>query len=198
MAKSRHNGNGHGHITETPDMSHVRNIDVTHELSDVDVAGILKFVVGLVVMMIVVFLLNWLLFDLLNAQEAKKESDRPRGPMAMSEQERLPPDPRLQAAPGFGVKLENGQWVSLEKSEPQAEYRVLRDQWEHVLQEGVKDPAGNVVVLPIDEAMQKLIQNGLPVRTKTPPEEPGSTAQDYGLELPTAASSGRVTVKRKQ
>jgi hypothetical protein len=141
--------------------------------------------------------LMWLLFNVFNAQETKKESDRPRGPMAMSEQERLPPEPRLQAAPGFGVKLENGQWVSLEKSEPQAEYRVVRQQWEHVLQEGVKDSTGKVVVLPIDEAMQKIVQNGLPVRTKTP-EEAASTVQDYGVELPTAASSGRVAVKRNQ
>lgn len=197
MAKLGHNGNGHGHVTETPDMSHVKNVDVTHELSDVNIAGVLKFVAGLTVMTIVVFFLMWLLFNVFNAQEAKKESDRPRGPMAMNEQERLPPAPRLQAAPGFGVKLENGQWVNLEKSEPQAEYRVLREQWERELHEGKKDLSGRVVGLPIDEAMQKVIQEGiLHSRTKTPAEGGPAAAQE-GVELPTAASSGRVAMKRK-
>lgn len=198
MAKSRHSGNGHGHVTETPDMSHLRNVDVTHELSDVNVAGILKFVAGLTVMTIGVFFLMWLLFNVFNAQEAKKESDRPRGPMAMTEQERLPPDPRLQAAPGFGVKLENGQWVNLEKSEPQAEYRVLREQWERELQDGKKNSSGRVIELPIDEAMRQVIQEGvLRSRTETPTEGGPATAQE-GVELPTAASSGRVAMKRKQ
>ncbi|MEP6708166.1 MAG: hypothetical protein ABJC05_11640, partial [Pyrinomonadaceae bacterium] len=136
MAKIRHNGNSHGHAAETPDVSHVRNVDVTHEMSDVNVPAILKFVAGLVVMTIGVYLLMWLLFGFFNAKEVKKEGASPAGPMAMSEQESLPPEPRLQSAPGFGVKLENGQWIPLETREPQAEYRVLREQWNSVLKEG--------------------------------------------------------------
>jgi hypothetical protein len=179
-------------------MSHVRNIDVTHELSDVNVPAILKFVVALTVMTIVVFVLMWLLFGLFNAQESKKESDRPRGPMAMTEQERLPPEPRLQAAPGFGVNRENGTRVNLETREPEAEYRVLRKQWEDVLREGARDQSGKVVGLPIEDAMQKVIQgSGLPARTNVL-EGSGWVAEDYGAAMPTAASSGRVTEKRKQ
>ena len=49
MAGTTHNGNGHGHITETPDVSHIKNVDVTHEASDVNVGGILKFVLGLTI-----------------------------------------------------------------------------------------------------------------------------------------------------
>ncbi|HET6646333.1 MAG TPA: hypothetical protein VFH01_03325, partial [Pyrinomonadaceae bacterium] len=122
MAKLGHSGNGHGHVTETPDVSHVRNPDVTHEMSDVNVPGILKFVVGLVVMTFAVYILMWLLFSFFNAQEVRKEGEAPPGPMAMTEQESLPPEPRLQASKGFGVKLENGEWVNLEIREPQAEY----------------------------------------------------------------------------
>ena len=52
MARTKHNGNGHDrlHVTETPDVSHIKNLDVTHEASDVSVTGILKFVVGLTVL----------------------------------------------------------------------------------------------------------------------------------------------------
>lgn len=201
MAKHGH-GNGHNgnlrdprHVTETPDVSHIKNVDVTHEASDVSVGGILKFVVGLTIFAVIIQFLIWGMFRFLNAQEEGKEPKA--GPMAMTEQERRPPDPKLQAAPGFGVKLENGQWVPLEKKEPQAEYRVLREQWEQDLKDGVRDQSGRVVGLPIAEAMQKLLQSGLPSRVKTiSEEEPGWRAEDYGVEMPTAASSGRTTEKR--
>jgi hypothetical protein len=176
-------------------VSHVRNVDVTHELSDVNVPGILKFVGALVVMTVVVYVLMWLLFGFFNAQEAKKESEAPPGPMAMTEQESLPAEPRLQAARGFGVKLENGEWVNLEKREPQAEYRVLREQWDRVLKEGPKDQSGNPAGLPIEQAMQRVVEGqGLPSR---PQQGAAREMTDYTIGTPTAASSGRVTEKGK-
>ena len=113
-------------------MSHIKNLDVTHETSDVNVGGVLKFVVGLTVFAVVVHVLMWGMFRLL-ADAGRLRRSRQPGPMAMTEEERLPPEPRLQAAPGFGVKLENGEWVNLENREPEAEYRVLREQWERQL-----------------------------------------------------------------
>src|SRR5712691_4268579 len=180
MARTEHNGNDHGHLTETPDVSHIKNLDVTHEASDVSVSGVLKFVVALTILGVVVFVLNWAVFKFLNAQEQKKEPQP--GPMAMTEQERLPPEPRLQAAKGFGVKLQNGQWVNLEKREPQAEYRVLRQQWEQVLSEGSRDHSGKVVGLPINQAMQKVLAgNLLPSRVKKLSETGPRRAEDYGI-----------------
>ncbi len=196
MAKLRHKGNGHGHATETPDVSHVRNPDVTHEMSDVNVPAILKFVVALVVMTVAVYVLMWLMFGFFNAQEVRKESEAPPGPMAMSEEENLPAEPRLQSAKGFGVKLENGEWVNLEKREPQAEYRVLREQWDRVLREGPKDQSGNPVGLPIEQAMQKVVEGeGLPSR---PQRSVSKETTEHTNDIPTAASSGRVTEKGKQ
>ncbi len=204
MAKGTPHGNGHGHETETPDVSHIKNIDVTHEVSDVNVGGILKFVVGLTVFGIIVSVLMWGTFRFLNSQEQQAEP-KP-GPMAMSETERLPPEPRLQAAPGFGVKAEDGQWVPLENREPEAEYVELRKQWDQKLY--CKEPAHDAHAttssdhgtaksaethkepcVPIDEAIQKLIDKGLPSRTTTAGED---------IDLPTAASSGRVSGKVKQ
>lgn len=193
MARLGHKGNGHK--TETPDVSHVRNVDVTHELSDVNVPGILKFVVALVVMTVGVYVLMWLLFVFFNAKEVRKEGEAPPGPMAMSEQESLPPEPRLQAASGFGVKLENGEWVNLEKREPQAEYRVLKEQWDRDLNEGPKDQSGNPVGLPIEQAMQKIVEGkGLPSRSQQGDQE----MTDNAIGTPTAASSGRVSERGKQ
>ena len=196
MAKSGHTGNGQGHVTETPDVSHVRNVDVTHELSDVNVIAILKFVAGLVIMTVAVYVLMWLLFGFLNAEEVRKEGETPSGPMAMSEKENLPPEPRLQSARGFGIKLENKEWIDLESREPQAEYVLLKEQWNQVLKEGPKDQVGNPAGLPIEEAMQKVLAGqGLPSR---PPQGASEEMTDDLISIPTAASSGRVNEKVNQ
>lgn len=202
MAKTGHNGhNGHGrgHVSEIPDVSYIKNVDVTHEASDVSVSALLKFVIALSVMTIVVAVLMWGLFRFFNAQESKNEPAP--GPMAMTKEERLPPEPRLQSAPGFGVKLENGEWVPLQLREPQAEFHVLREQWERQLnceqhdvagqhdtsqQHGTPPPhntAGSPGCVPIDEAIKRVVQQGIPSRS------PDGMAKD--ASLPTAASSGR-------
>jgi hypothetical protein len=198
MGTIAHNGNAHGHITETPDVSHIKNVDVTHEASDVNISGIVKFAVGLTIFGIVIQVLMWGMFNFLSAQQRRKEP--PPGPMAMTEQERLPPEPRLQAAKGFGVKLENGQWVPLENREPQAEYQVLREQWERTLNEGARDQFGNVVGLPIDQAMQRVLGgNGLKSRKHEDSSQDSSRGTEgYEEGMPTASSSGREAEKGKQ
>lgn len=189
----RQNGHrGNGHRTETPDVSHIRNEEVTHERSDVSVQGIVVFGVVLGISIAIVSLGVWIMFRYFNAQEAKEP--RP-GPMALTKQERLPPEPRLQTAPGFGATLDDGQRVNLEKGAPQAEYRVLREQWEKELHGEVKDQSGNPVSMPIDQAMKQVATGGaLPARTQTAPGK----LQDYALSLPSASSSGRETIKRLQ
>jgi hypothetical protein len=188
--RNGHRG-GNGHRTETPDVSHIRNVEVTHELSDVNVRGVLTFVVVLTVATVVISAGLWFLFKYFNKEKAK---ERPPGPLAirnLPESERLPPEPRLQGSKGFRVTLENGQQVPLELSHPQAEYEVLRDQWRSALQTGVKDSSGNTVGMPIDEAMKRVMSGeGLPVRTKQAPK-----LEENAISMPTDWSSGRATVK---
>jgi hypothetical protein len=104
------------------------------------------------------------------------------------------------------VKLVNGQWVSLEKREPQAEYRILREQWERQLNCKDSDEkhgderhseesklVSNPACMPIDVAIEKLLEGGgLPVRAADK-----DSGNPPGISLPTAASSGRVTGKEK-
>ncbi|HJU93845.1 MAG TPA: hypothetical protein VJ656_12980 [Pyrinomonadaceae bacterium] len=188
MAKTE---KGNGHKTETPDVSHIRNVEVTHETSDVNVRGVLTFAVVLALSTIAIGVGIWMLFKFFNAQQAKAPGP---GPMALSKEERLPPEPRLQAAPGFQLRLENGQIVNLEKGAPQEEYRVLRRQWEENLRTGLKDQSGNTVGIPIDDAIKKIVSQGLPTRTKGPVGK----LDDYAISMPTSASSGRETEKRRQ
>ena len=230
MARGKHNGNGDErlHITETPDVSHIKNLDVTHEASDVSVSGILKFVAGLTALGVVVFVLMWGMFRFLNAQETEKEP--PPGPMAMKPEERLPPPPRLQAAPGFGVKLKNGEWVPLDRKAPEAEYRVLRVQWENELKcaegpesstpggdhearaegapgkESGSEASGQDARAPSVPAagcvpIDQAMQKvvGLPSRVKTAADGGAARlADDSGIDRPTAASSGRATEKGRE
>ena len=187
MARNKHNGNGHDrvHVTETPDVSHIKNLDVTHEASDVDVAGVLKFVIALSVLGVAVFVLMWAMFRFLNAQAEKEPNP---GPMAMKPEERLPPDPRLQAAKGFGVKLETGEWVNLENREPEAEYRVLREQWERQLNcQNMEGQTPNCT--PIETAIDQLI-NGGTLRTRA------TQVNADQATPPSAWSSGRMTEKQ--
>jgi hypothetical protein len=183
---------GDGHKTETPDVSHIRNVEVEHESSDINVLAVVKFAAALAISIAVVAFGLTFLFDFLSKQEAKS-SPKP-GPMALTQKDRLPPVPRLQSAPGFEVKLENGQTVDLKLSPPQAEYRVLRKQWEENLKTGLKDQSGNVVGMPIDAAMGKIVSEGLGSKAK----QPNGKLEDYAIKMPTASSSGRETEKRLQ
>ena len=196
MAGKAHKGNGHGSRTETPDVSHIHNVDVTHEASDVSTSGILKFVIGLTVLTIVVYIVVWLLFDFMNAKAVKREQETPPGPMALSEKERLPPEPRLQAAPGFGEDLTqtSGAGSARMPRDPMWEIRELRSLWADNLEHGLRDQTGKIVGLPIDEAMKRIVETrSLPVR---PNAQAG--AQNGGESLPTAASPGPVLEVRPQ
>lgn len=180
------------HRTETPDVSHIRNVEVTHERSDVNVSAIAKFVFALTVITVAVYFLMWGLFRVFNAQAQKEPVP---GPMAMSEQERIPPEPRLQGARGFGEELGKvaGDKGSADPRAPEWEIKVLRKLWEDNLRDGPRDPNGQVVGIPIEDAMKKVVESGLPSRVSGPLQ-----FQDFAISMPTAASSGRTTEKRLQ
>lgn len=191
---SKHDGDIHR--TETPDVSHIRNVEVTHERSDVDVGGIVKFIIGLTIMTVVVYLLMFGFFRLLSAQ-AKKEPAP--GPMAMSEKERLPPEPRLQSARGFAEELQKatGTHDDGKQLDPKWEINVLRQMWDDSLKSGMRDPNGQVVGMPIEEAIKKVSESNLPSRS-TGATQGQNPYKEFAISIPTAASSGRVTEKRLQ
>jgi hypothetical protein len=180
-------------IHETPDVSHIQNADVSHEASDVDVGTIVKFVIGLFFLTLITFVLMKLLYNVLESR-ATAADPKPR-PMALSESERLPPEPRLQAAPGFGVNLGGGKFINLQLREPQAEYNELSKIWKDVL-EGKPDPRTGMSSMPIEEAMKKVVEDGsLKSRPAADGQQPMGT---NGMDIPSYQSSGRMTEKRDQ
>jgi hypothetical protein len=181
-------------IHETPDVTHIQNPDVSHEASDVHVGSITKFVIGLFVLTVITFVLMKLLYNVLENRAA--QADPPPRPMVMTEKERIPPEPRLQAAPGFGVQLGEGkEMINLQLREPQAEYKVLRKIWDDTLA-GKPDPRTGLVGMPIEEAMKKVSEDGsLRVRPAADGQQPMGTG---GMDIPSYQSSGRMTEKRDQ
>lgn len=183
--------NANIHRTETPDVSHIRNVEVTHERSDVNVGAIVKFVFFLTLLTVVVYVLMWGMFRLFYAQAQKEPAP---GPMAMSQTERRPPEPRLQSAPGFGSELAKATGEKDDPNrplEPEWEIKALHQHWEDGLTHGLRDANGQVVGMPIEEAMKKVVADGLPSRANGPVKP-----EDFAISIPTAASSGRKTEKR--
>ena len=162
---AKHGSNGKEHVTETPDVSYIKNLDVTHEHSDISIGGVVKFIVALVVLGIAVHLLMWGMFRALDAEEVRIEQDRKPGPMALTAEERLPTGPRLQAARGYTVEGQN-----LELREPDAELKIVQEKWRQALEFGPVDEHGQHFGMPIEEAKKKVLEGqGLPVREQVAP-----------------------------
>jgi hypothetical protein len=99
------------------------------------------------------------------------ETADPANPLAMNERERLPPEPRLQAAPGFGVDSEKGR-VNLELLPPQSEYNELKKEWDELRAKGQIDPkTGTVIAMPIDAAKEKFLASSFKAKTGTEAEQ---------------------------
>jgi hypothetical protein len=199
------NGDGHGggygegarfgrgdrlHTTETPDVSHITNPDVMHEESDVSVRGVGTFVGALAAGMIVVCVLMVLMYKAFEWQVAREEAREQRSPMARNEEERLPPEPRLQAARGFR-SLDDPD-LHFELQHPQAEWEALRRKWEFELKNaGAPDPNTQTRRIPIEDAKNMLLGQGLPARQ----QQPGAQGQS-GVDIPSYSSAGRQPEKR--
>jgi hypothetical protein len=130
--------------------------DKPYEQNLIGLRGIIYFAIGLFLLIVITF---GLMFALLNVMEDQaRESKDEANPMMMTDKERLPPEPRLQAAPGFGVDSERGR-INMELQAPQSEYWELRKQWDNELRNGQRDPhSGSTVTMPINQAKDAFLQ----------------------------------------
>ncbi len=120
---------------------------VHHETSDVNIRGVLGFGLGLLVAGIVIHLAVSLLFLYFTGRATS-----PTGleyPLAKGQENRLPPEPRLQ-------------------TNPRQDLRDLRATEDQVLTTyGWVDKNAGTVRIPIDEAIRLVIERGLPARTES-------------------------------
>ncbi|HWQ34671.1 MAG TPA: hypothetical protein VNQ79_17610 [Blastocatellia bacterium] len=159
----------------TPDVSDIRNPDVAHEASDVNVRAIFWFIVILTAFAVVVHLVVWGLFDLFE-NHAEKSEPPPRSLLGVGVQ-RLPPEPRLQLAPGH-------------ESHPLDDLKKLREEEDSRLQNyGWVDQQRGIVHIPIDQAKKLLIERSQSASPQTVwPDE----------TMPGGPSSGRMPERRNQ
>ncbi|MEO8074479.1 MAG: hypothetical protein ABI891_10865 [Acidobacteriota bacterium] len=135
------------------------DFDKPYETNLIGLRGVVYFGVGLFLLIVVTFGLMYFLEDVME-QRATETIDQ-KNPMTMKNEERLPPEPRLQAAPGFGVETSQG-FVNLELKASQSEYRELHQQWEKDWAQGQKDlKTGTIMSLPIEESKNKLLEENI-------------------------------------
>lgn len=123
---------------------HTGNPAVHHEESDVNIRAIFGFAAGLLVFAIVIHVAMWGLFRFFDAQASHQE--KPTYPLAAKQEQRLPPEPRLQ-------------------TNPKQDLADLRTAEERTLTTyGWVDRNAGVVRIPIEQAMKLTIERGLPAR----------------------------------
>jgi hypothetical protein len=164
-----------------------------YEKNEIELRGIVITVVALFITCVVSF---WLMYILqVQMEKAWAESDKV-SPLAMNPEEKLPPEPRLQAAPGFGVESPGGR-INLELKDPRSEWWELKKIWEKEEKEGQKvfvNGKETIVTLPISDAKKQLLEQGV----KSVSAEDGKKNFEETNGLYSGASSGRkATEKRK-
>lgn len=111
---------------------------------NVNAKGVALFAVGLTAIGIAVYLVVWGVFGFFNAQEAANNARE--YPLATEQEQRLPPEPRLQ-------------------TNPRGDLQELRRQENDLLSHySWVDRNAGVVRIPIDRAMQLTLERGLPAR----------------------------------
>jgi hypothetical protein len=169
--------------------------DKPYETNIVGLRGIVYFGIGLFLLIVVTFGLMLFLQNVMEDQAQERDRQNPN-PMLdnVGKKDRLPPEPRLQAAPGFGVG-EGKDRVNLELSAPQSEYWELEKRWKKTWAEGERDPnTGSVVTLPIEEAKQRLLQEGMKARA----DQSGLQAMEQSRTQASYTSSGRMQTERRR
>ena len=120
------------------------NPEVHHEESDVNIRAILLFGAGLIVSAVLIHLLVYVLFRYFDVREAQRVT--PQYPLAIAQENRVPPEPRLQTNPRQDL----------------ADLRAKED--ELLNSYGWVDRNAGIVRIPIDEAIRLTLQRGLPSR----------------------------------
>ena len=139
----------------------ITNPEVSHEVSDVSIPDIVKFGIGLMLVAIVTHILMWGLYRYFAARVPGTQS------IGIA-RDRLPPEPRLQGAPGHEIHP-----VDELKSMLAAEESVLTT-YAWVAQ------ANGTARIPIDQAIKMLAERGLPSRSG-----------EHGASGPRDSASGR-------
>lgn len=162
-----------------------------YENNDIKLRGTIIFCAVTFVTIVFSFAIIWVINDQVEKGMAAHEA-KTRGPMAQDRNDLLPPEPRLQSAPGFGVG-EGDNRVNLELAHPAAEWIELNKRWNEEIKHGKKDPhTGAVIAIPVADAKAKFLE----MQPTQRPEEDAKKALTEAKSSYTDASSGRAFVSK--
>jgi hypothetical protein len=126
------------------DQPNAENPHVRHEASDIDFGLVLTFALGLVGATPLILFTVWLLFGYLTTRENRPVQRE--FPLAAQQENRLPPEPRLQ-------------------TNPRQDLDDMRAEEDRTLTTyGWVDRDAGIVRIPIEEAMKLVVSRGLGVR----------------------------------
>jgi hypothetical protein len=187
-------------IHETPDVSYITNPDVAHEESDVAVRPLLWFVGGLTFFTIITCVAMLLLFKFFQGREESQELAP--SPLARQGAERLPPEPRLQLAPGWEVTNDEGKRQDLSYGtqtnyvpQPWSEWVLVNREWQHELKEyGWADQQAGTARIPVERAMDLYIER----HARQPPQPQGAPPAAPKEQAPAESSSGQQPEQKHQ
>lgn len=169
-----------------------RSLKLGYEPDNVKLSAIVKFATTLAVSTAIVFVLVWGLLKAMTYQ-LDQEDKQNITPMTMQYGEQVPSPgtPRLQLAPYSYIH-------------PLDEYKEQKEQWTQTLDKGGTDKE-NVQRIPIEQAKDMLLQQGVPTRkqeasaeNKNGENKEGAKPDERFDDVPSYQSSGRVTERRYQ
>ncbi len=137
-----------------PHTEHEPAAEAGHETSDVSIGAIVKFGIGLAVTALVIHVAMWGLFRVLHERGEKR--DRPLPPLVAAALRRTPPEPRLEP----DALLPRRRMQAKEKAALKSYGWVDRD--------------AGIVRVPIERAMEILVQRGLPPSKPMAAPTPGA------------------------
>ena len=156
---------------------HGQSESSAYETRDVKIRPLVAFIAGLTIVGIFTYLVVFLMFRLFSGQAARQDAQvapsTSSRPAPAPIEERLPPEPRIQANPA-------------------ADMQRLREQEEAILTTyGWVDRPAGIARVPIDVAMRQVLEDGLPVR------QPEAAAAAAGPQSSSNARQGATMQVQK-
>jgi uncharacterized membrane protein len=170
MAENKHDRNieQHAHGSSQPPIHPDLGVpENRHEHRDVNVFALGKFAIGLVIVTVFSVGLVAGVFQYLLHREGGIPASRMESPAQDARQ--LPPEPRLEETPALDLKEMRD-----------AEHQVLTTY-------GWLDQSAGIVRLPVDRAMDLVVERGLPARAAQ-----GAQSAAANVTVPTASALGPI------
>ena len=146
----------------------------SYEHTDAAIAPVAKFLFWLFIAAIITHFGLAGVYKLMIDEGVKSEASERRYPLAATEEQRVPPVPRLQQFPHNEL------------------YRFSIEERDRLETYGWENKAAGTVHIPIEEAMKLTVERGLPVQAADPAQ-----STTLGM-MPADSSSGRTMERRRQ